>query len=160
LAQAAAGGDEVFRAVFSSGDEGAGSLPLWLPLWVMEGQADYLADLTLRDVAPVTAAFAVGERSAAVAQAGLAGRLLPLSTLETAGSWRQAGARDFNLAYGEAYFATAFVAERYGVGVTMALLESQRAGQSFDAALQTVVGETREALYADVLDYTRRRVGL
>jgi tetratricopeptide (TPR) repeat protein len=156
LAQAAAGGDEVFRAVFSSVDEGAGSLPLWL----MEGQADYLADLTLRDIAPVTAAFAVAERSAAVAQAGLAGRLLPLSALETAGGWRLAAAGNFNLAYGQAYFAAAFLAERYGVGVTTTLLEAQRAGQSFDTALQSVVGPTREALYADVLDYTRRRVGL
>jgi len=156
LAQAAAGGDEVFRIVFSSADEGSGSLPLWL----MEGQADYLADLTLRDVAPVTAAFAVGERSAAVAQAGLAGRLLPLSALETAGGWRQAAARDYNLAYGEAYFAAAFLAERYGAGVTTTLLEAQRAGQRFEAALETVAGTTRQALYADALDYARRRLGL
>ena len=145
LTQAAAGLDDVFATA---------------PAWLVEGQAEYVADVTLREVAPTSVSFRRVLRGRAVAEAARAGRLLDLRGLERFAEWGPAQTRDGELMYAQAYYAAALVAERYGQQAALALLRALHRGESAEGAFRAVAGTPLEAFYADALAYMRHRAAV
>ena len=141
LTQTTAGLDDVFSVA---------------PAWLIEGHAEHVAGLLLRDVAPTSARFRLGHRGRAVAEAAPNEALLDLRRLERVADWARAQSRDAEMVYGEAYYAAALMAERRGPGAEMAVLRAQRDGQEFETAFRAATGQTTEAFYADALAYARR----
>jgi len=141
LVQTTAGLDDVFAAA---------------PAWMIEGQAEQVADALLRDVAPTSARFRLGHRGRAVADAATSDTLLSLHSLEHFSDWARAQSDDAELVYGEAYYAAALIAERYGPGTALAVLRAERDGKPFEAAFQAVTGVTPDVFYADAPAYARR----
>ena len=92
-----------------------------------------------------------------MAEAVSTDRLFGLRGLERFGDWGRAQARDAELAYGQAYYAALLVAERYGAGAALAVLQAERDGRGLDAAFRAATGTSAEAFYVDALEYTRRR---
>ncbi|HLI27852.1 MAG TPA: hypothetical protein VKZ60_12315 [Chloroflexota bacterium] len=125
LAQAAAGLDDVFPQAIA---------------WLIEGQAEYVAGEVLSVVAPQSVAVRRQQRARVVAQAAAEGRLLPLSALERFSDWDRLGVGAADRAYGQAYYAAALFAQRFGPAAVFALLHAQRAGVPTPAAFAVVTG--------------------
>jgi len=141
LAQTTAGLDDVFTAA---------------PAWLIEGNAEQVASVLLRDVAPTSTRYRLGHRGRAVADAASNDALLSLRGLERFSDWASAQARDAELVYGEAYYAAALIAERRGAGAALAVLQAQRDGQPFEAAFRAGTGLTPDTFYTEALTYARR----
>jgi tetratricopeptide (TPR) repeat protein len=142
LVQTAAGLDDVFAVA---------------PAWLVEGHAEHTAALLLRDSAPASTRFRLGHRGNAVTEAIPKEALLNLRGLERFADWSRAQNRDAELVYGQAYYAAALIAERYGAGTALAVLRAEQTGQDLETAFRTATGTTAGDFYADALEYTRRR---
>jgi hypothetical protein len=142
LAQAEVGLDDSFGAV---------------PAWLIEGQAEHVALATLQDVAPASVRLRLTQRHGGVSAAARAGRLLPLSSLESFGDWGRAQARDAEQTYGQALYAATLLDGRYGFDAGLRVVAMVRAGTPFEAAFLATTGVTPDAFYADALAYTQER---
>jgi hypothetical protein len=108
----------------------------FVPAWFNEGNAR-LEELTV----PGSAWWvAVNHYTATSAAAGNA--LLPLTDLASQASWNARPVPSAWFEYYEASEAARFVRQDVGIPGTVAILESMRAGESFDAAFQRVTGRS------------------
>lgn len=118
--------------------------------WLVEGHAEYVTDLTLRDVAPASVQFRRNQRGRTVSQAVQKDRLLGLRNLERFRDWERVQANDAELAYGQAYYAAALFVERFGADAVFAMLRDQRGGVAGDAAFRAATRLTPPDFYAYV----------
>jgi hypothetical protein len=143
LAQAEVGLDDAFGTI---------------PAWLVEGHAEHVAAVLLRDAAPHSVRLRLAQRTGGVAAGVRANRLQDLRGLERFSDWGRAQAANAELTYGQAYYAVALLHERHGLNAPLRILHAVYSGWPLEVAFRVVAGTSLDAFYAEALDYTRRQV--
>ena len=124
-----------------------------LPAWLNEGIATYYEyELGLGGQRPAATRLQLYGAADRAKAAAAGGSLFSLTSLESQSTWNTRTQQDeLNLQYAEAYMATRYLIERYGVASAMEIVKDLGAGSTLPIALQRVTGSDYQS-FQDAFD--------